>query len=68
MSRDFHELTVKQTRVEIGGAARTMMFDLPSALQERFHWRAGQHITLRFEIDGREVRRSYSIASSPVSG
>ena len=65
MSEGFHELTVLGTREEIGGAAKTVMFDVPQALSDRFQWQAGQHLSLRFTIDGKEVRRSYSISNSP---
>ncbi|MGI9391567.1 MAG: 2Fe-2S iron-sulfur cluster-binding protein [Boseongicola sp.] len=68
MSRDFHKLVVADTREEIGGMAKSVMFDVPQPLANIFEWRAGQHLTLRFTIDGEEVRRSYSISSSPVSG
>ncbi len=68
MSRDFHKLVVADTREEIGGMAKSVMFRVPQPLAETFMWRAGQHLTLRFTIDGEEARRSYSISSSPVSG
>ena len=68
MSRDFHRLAVLDTRHEIGGMARTVIFDVPDGLKKTFAWRAGQHLSLRFILDGTEVRRSYSISTSPVSG
>ncbi|MFT6091358.1 2Fe-2S iron-sulfur cluster-binding protein [Sulfitobacter sp.] len=68
MKRDFHKLTVSDTRKEIGGMAKSVMFEVPEPLAATFKWRAGQHLTLRFTIGGEEVRRSYSISSSPVSG
>lgn len=68
MNRGFHPLAVREARVEFGGRAKTLIFDVPRDLADTFAWRAGQHISLRFSIDGREARRSYSISSSPVSG
>ncbi|WP_282151963.1 2Fe-2S iron-sulfur cluster-binding protein [Ruegeria atlantica] len=68
MTRDFHPLEVLETRSEIGGQAKSIMFAVPAHLAQDFAWRAGQHLTLRFWIKGEEVRRSYSISSSPVSG
>ncbi|WP_170415598.1 2Fe-2S iron-sulfur cluster-binding protein [Ruegeria atlantica] len=68
MTIEFHPLEVLETRNEIGGQAKTVMFDVPPHLAQEFAWRAGQHLTLRFSIKGEEVRRSYSISSSPVSG
>lgn len=68
MTRNFHPLTVLDTREEIGGLAKTVMFDVPDTLQGTFAWRPGQHLSFRFVIDGEEHRRSYSISSSPLTG
>lgn len=67
-ARDFHPLTVLDTREEIGGLAKTVMFDVPEALRETFAWRPGQHLSFRFTVNGEEQRRSYSISSSPFTG
>ena len=66
--KDFHRLVVAAVREEIPGVARTVVFDVPEALKATFDWQAGQHVTLRFRIGGDEVRRSYSISSSPNAG
>ena len=68
MSGEFHPLSVIDTRSEIGGMAKTVMLDVPASLADLFRWQAGQHLSLRFNLDGQDVRRSYSISSSPVSG
>ena len=68
MSGEFHPLRVIDTRSEIGGMAKTVMLEVPTSLADVFRWRAGQHLSFRFDFDGEEVRRSYSISSSPVSG
>ncbi len=67
MHRDFHALRVRERREEIKGAV-TVVFEVPEHLAEIFAWRPGQHLTLRFTLKGEEVRRSYSISASPVSG
>ena len=41
-------------------------FDVPENLAEEFHFRQGQHLTLKAEINGEDTRRSYSLCSSPV--
>lgn len=64
----FHSLAVGAVCEEIGGQAKTVIFDVPDDLEKQFRWRAGQHVTLRFDLAGREERRSYSISASPVSG
>ena len=43
--------------------AIAVTFDVPDALRELFRFAAGQHVTVRAEIDGEHVRRSYSICS-----
>ena len=68
VSREFHPLVVRDARVEIGGLAKTLIFDVPPALRETFFWYAGQHVSLRLTIGGNEVRRSYSISSSAAGG
>jgi len=39
-------------------------FDIPSDLKETFRFVQGQYLTLRTTIEGREVRRSYSICAA----
>ena len=67
MSGEFHRLRVLETRAETKDAT-SVIFETSLALRELFRWRAGQHITLRFVIDGDEVRRSYSISDTPIEG
>lgn len=66
-TRTFHTLRVLETYNPIA-TAKSIVFDVPHILTDTFRWRAGQHITLRFELNGEEVRRSYTVSSSPVSG
>ena len=68
MSHEFHSLRVAAVREEIGGGAKSVMFEVPGTLTATFRWRPGQHLTLRFQLGGEEVRRSYTISSSPFSG
>ncbi|MEI8133488.1 MAG: FAD-binding oxidoreductase [bacterium] len=63
MSR-FHTLKVKQITRETA-AAVSVGFDVPADLKAEYHYKAGQYLTLRFIMDGEEIRRSYSICSSP---
>lgn len=41
-------------------------FEVPSELQKEFDYIQGQYLTLKTEINGEEVRRSYSLCSSPL--
>lgn len=68
MSSEFHQLRVAATREEIGGGAKSVLFDIPDTLADRFVWQAGQHLTVRFVLDGEEHRRCYTLSSSPHSG
>jgi ring-1,2-phenylacetyl-CoA epoxidase subunit PaaE len=63
MSR-FHELTVAEISTETPEAV-AVSFDIPPELRERFRFRPGQYLTLAAEIEGEEMRRSYSICSAP---
>ncbi len=43
-------------------------FDVPDELRDDYSFSAGQHLTLRTEVDGIEVRRNYSICAPATSG
>lgn len=45
--------------------AKSIVFDIPESLIERFAYRAGQFLTLRVEVDGHRLVRCYSLASAP---
>jgi ring-1,2-phenylacetyl-CoA epoxidase subunit PaaE len=64
MSAAFHRLTIREVRREIDDAV-SLQFDLPEELREAFRFSPGQHLTLRTEIDGEDVRRNYSICVAP---
>jgi ring-1,2-phenylacetyl-CoA epoxidase subunit PaaE len=61
---DFHTLTVDHVYKETDDCS-VIEFDVPESLRSSFAFRQGQHLTLRTEIDGQDVRRSYSLCSSP---
>ena len=60
----FYNLTVSQVKRETADAV-SILFDVPASLANTFDFIQGQYITLKTTIDGEEVRRSYSICSSP---
>ena len=43
----------------------SIRFDVPEELRETFAFRPGQHLTLKAEIGGEEVRRNYSLCVAP---
>ncbi|MHA7942490.1 2Fe-2S iron-sulfur cluster-binding protein [Formosa sp. 3Alg 14/1] len=63
----FHKLAIQNINKETE-AAVTISFEVPSFLKDKFSFKAGQYITLKTEINGNEVRRDYSLCSSPSSG
>ena len=65
MSKSFHRLPVKNITQETPDAV-TLTFEVPGDLKNEFQFTQGQHLTLRFEIAGKEERRSYSMCSSPL--
>ncbi len=66
MSR-YHPLQVSEVRHETADAV-TILFQIPDDLKTSFRFKAGQFLNVRAMIDGEEVRRSYSICTTPMSG
>ncbi|MBV8247196.1 MAG: phenylacetate-CoA oxygenase/reductase subunit PaaK [Comamonas sp.] len=62
MSTLFYPLTVRSVRPDTAEAA-IVCFEVPAELRERFTFIQGQYLTLRAEIDGQDLRRSYSICA-----
>lgn len=63
----FHKLQIKDIHRETDKAI-TISFTVPENLKKEFSFKAGQYITLKSIINGHEVRRDYSLCSSPKSG
>jgi len=63
----FHRLAVAKVERETRDAV-AITFAVPDALAEPFRFAAGQHLTLRADIGGEDVRRSYSICSGVQDG
>ena len=64
---DFHTLTVSEVKKETQNSV-TISFIIPENLRSSFVFKAGQYITIKHNSDGKELRRAYSICSSPKSG
>ena len=65
MSIHFHPLRIKEVRRETPECV-SVQFEVPAALQETFRFYQGQSLTMRTYINKQEVRRTYSICSSPL--
>ena len=63
----FYKLTIKEIKRETSKAI-SISFNIPEHLKKTFTFKAGQYITLKTEINGQEIRRDYSLCSSPKSG
>jgi len=63
----FYPLNVAQVRQETRDTI-VATFAVPPALRERFAFTQGQHLTLRAQINGEDLRRSYSICSAVQDG
>lgn len=61
----FYPLQVSDIRQETADCV-SVAFAIPETLQSTFQFIQGQYLTLRHVINGEEVRRSYSLCSSPV--
>ncbi|TAH09603.1 MAG: phenylacetate-CoA oxygenase/reductase subunit PaaK [Sphingobacteriia bacterium] len=61
----FETLTIKDIRRETNDCV-SIAFDLQESASEQFKFTQGQYITLKTNINGESVRRSYSICSSPL--
>jgi ring-1,2-phenylacetyl-CoA epoxidase subunit PaaE len=67
MTPRFHRLTVKDVRRESPEAV-SIAFTVPDDLKDAYRFSPGQHLTLKVEVDGEEMRRSYSICSGLDDG
>ncbi len=63
MSTEFYPLTLSQVET-LNKDAVALSFSVPSELIEKFNYIQGQHLTIKAQINGEEVRRSYSICSN----
>jgi ring-1,2-phenylacetyl-CoA epoxidase subunit PaaE len=61
---DFHALTVSSIK-KLTPSSVAVTLAIPKELAQTFAFSAGQYITVKKEIKGTEMRRAYSISSSP---
>ncbi len=65
MALHFHSLIVKDIKKETQDCV-SISFDIPKELTKEFEFKQGQSLTLRKHLEGEEIRRSYSICTSPL--
>ncbi len=64
MSLHFHTLTIEEVKKETADCV-SVLFSVPASLKKEFAFEAGQNISLKKNIAGIDVRRSYSICTAP---
>lgn len=62
----FHKLKVAEVNRETADSV-SVVFDVPASLQSEFRYIQGQYLTLKLKVGSEEIRRSYSLCSSPVA-
>lgn len=63
----FHPLRVAEINPLTADAVE-VVFAVPDELAGEFDYRSGQHVAVRIQRDGAEVRRSYSLCAPPGGG
>ena len=63
----FYKVNIQEVKQETANAV-SVVFNIPENLKTDFNFTAGQYITLQKEINNEEIRRAYSICSTPKSG
>ena len=66
MSGDFISIKIKEVRKETEDAV-SILFEHPDEHKEKLQYKPGQYITIKWMDGAKELRRSYSISSVPVS-
>lgn len=64
---NFHKLKIQQIIQETASAV-SIVFTVPQHLADTFSFKAGEYLNIKSMVNGEEVRRAYSICSSPKSG
>ena len=64
---DFHKLAISEVKKETPSSV-SITLEIPENLQPSFTFKAGQYITIKHTLEGKELRRAYSLCSSPTSG
>ncbi len=60
----FYQLKVKEVRPETADCV-SVAFEIPQELLESYRFAPGQYLTFRSNMNGGEIRRSYSICAGP---
>jgi ring-1,2-phenylacetyl-CoA epoxidase subunit PaaE len=61
----FHSIQVQDIH-KVTKDCSVVTFQIPDKLALEFEYKQGQYLTLKTRIDGQDIRRSYSLCSSPI--
>ncbi|MFM7595058.1 MAG: 1,2-phenylacetyl-CoA epoxidase subunit PaaE [Flavobacteriales bacterium] len=67
MSLKFHTVQISSIRSLTDDSAE-ISFEIPAEITSTFNFNAGQYLTFRIQLNGEEIRRSYSLCSAPFEG
>lgn len=62
----FNTLTIKEVRRETPDAV-SVHFDIPESVKSEYQYKPGQYLTLKLTVNGEEIRRAYSLCTSPYT-
>jgi ring-1,2-phenylacetyl-CoA epoxidase subunit PaaE len=62
----FYKLKVRDVRRETSDAV-SVAFEIPVQLAAEYQYKQGQYLTLKLKTNGEEIRRSYSVCTSPFA-
>jgi ring-1,2-phenylacetyl-CoA epoxidase subunit PaaE len=62
----FHQLKVADIRRETADCV-SVAFEIPENLKAEYQYVQGQYVTIKMNHSGEEIRRSYSLCSSPIA-
>ncbi len=62
--RQFHTLEIASIESETADSKRVTLY-VPEELQKEYEFLPGQHLPIQITVDGKKIRRTYSICSVP---
>lgn len=63
----FYKLSIQEIKRETPQTV-SVLFNIPLEFKDFYTFTAGQYVNLKLTLDGEEIRRAYSICSTPNSG
>ncbi|MFY7810096.1 MAG: 2Fe-2S iron-sulfur cluster-binding protein [Flavobacterium sp.] len=60
----FYKLVISKIIRETSKSV-SIVFNIPDSLKKFYQFKAGQYVTIKLTLDGKEIRRSYSMSAAP---